>query len=386
MNKGWHTFRLKDVAKILYGPKLIKKDRVSGEYPVYGSSGIVDKNKKYFIKGPGLIIGRKGSVGKVYFEAGNFYPIDTTYYITETKNCDLRYLYYLLNYSKLNQLNDGSAVPGINREELYNQEYLFPPLHQQEKIASLLWSFDTKIEVNNQINSIIEKICQAIFKLWFIDLIPFRDKIIVKSNIGLTQSEWERDLREFVSFTEGPNIKTIQYCNEGIPLLNIKSISDGKINFSSVNYINTDEVYNKYKRFLLEEGDYVFSSSGTLGKIAKIREDDMPLLLNAGIIRFRTSNNMCGKNFLKYFLQSDLFRQQITKAASGSVQLNFGPTHLSKMKIIIPSKEWMEKFEHIATLVEQVIDSNIDENKTLLKIRDVLISQLLSGKRSINIH
>ena len=72
-NKSWDRYKLKEICNFMYGKGLPKKDRVIGEYPVYGSSGIVDYHENYFIKGPGIIVGRKGSIGSVFYENNNFY-------------------------------------------------------------------------------------------------------------------------------------------------------------------------------------------------------------------------------------------------------------------------------------------------------------------------
>jgi type I restriction enzyme S subunit len=92
-------------------------------------------------------------------------------------------------------------------------------------------------------------------------------------------------------------------------------------------------VNTKYKHFLLEEGDHVVSSSGTLGRIVTIQDFHLPLMLNTSIIRMRPKTNNVGRWQLKHFLKSDYFQNQILSLASGVAQMNYGPTHLKEMFI-----------------------------------------------------
>ena len=100
----WQKVKIKDVCIFKYGSNLPKNIRKKGEYPVYGSSDIVDYHETYFVKGPGIIIGRKGTVGKVQFSTRNFFPIDTTFYIEhDLEKVDLKFLYLLLSLHLTNE-------------------------------------------------------------------------------------------------------------------------------------------------------------------------------------------------------------------------------------------------------------------------------------------
>jgi len=93
-------------------------------------------------------------------------------------------------------------------------------------------------------------------------------------------------LKDVVYFQEGPGLRNWQYGNTGIPFLNIRTINDnGFIDKDLCQFVKPEEFYGKYEHFLLNAGDYVVSSSGTLGKLAEIREEDLPLMLNTSVIR-----------------------------------------------------------------------------------------------------
>ena len=124
---SWLECRLGDIIELKYGKGLPERKRVPGNVPVYGSGGIVGMHKEALVAGPGIILGRKGSVGSVYYEKNDFFPIDTVYYVlNDSENSDFRFLYYLLLYLPLETLNSDAAVPGLNRETALRQKISIP--------------------------------------------------------------------------------------------------------------------------------------------------------------------------------------------------------------------------------------------------------------------
>ncbi len=120
--EGWEVKELEDVIDLTYGKGLRKKDRIEGKYPVYGSSGIIDWHNEYYVEGPGVIVGRKGNVGSMFWEYKNFNPIDTTYYV-ETE-LPLTYAYF--NLQNQNFINSDAAVPGLSKRQASTLPVLVP--------------------------------------------------------------------------------------------------------------------------------------------------------------------------------------------------------------------------------------------------------------------
>ena len=162
--KNWQKTKLGDFVVFNYGKGLPERDRVAGLYPVYGSAGMVDTNKDYLVEGPGIVVGRKGSVGEIYYTDKNYFPIDTVYYITKGEKYNLRFLYYLLQTIDFKSLNSDAAVPGLNRNTAYAQEVLLPPHPTQKQIADVLSAYDDLIENNTKRIKILEEMAQAIYK------------------------------------------------------------------------------------------------------------------------------------------------------------------------------------------------------------------------------
>ena len=161
---------LGDIIELVYGKSLPQRSRVSGRFPVFGSNGQVDMHNKYLVGGPGIIVGRKGSVGEVIWSKQDFWPIDTTYYVKlKNPDDDLRYWYYVLKTLGLNKLNSHSAIPGLNRDVAYIKQVPLRSTLEQEKIANILGSLDEKIELNRRMNETLEQLGQALFRHYFVD-------------------------------------------------------------------------------------------------------------------------------------------------------------------------------------------------------------------------
>lgn len=120
--QGWERRRLGDAIVLNYGKALKEPDRRGGKVPVFGSSGIVGYHDAALVRGPGIIVGRKGNVGSVYWSDSDFFPIDTVYYVSS--RVPLQYLYHDLQTK--NFINSDAAVPGLSRRQAYSLDIVVP--------------------------------------------------------------------------------------------------------------------------------------------------------------------------------------------------------------------------------------------------------------------
>ena len=171
---------------------------------------------------------------------------------------------------------------------------------------------------------------------------------------------------DLVFFQEGPGIRNWQYRTEGVPFVNIRCLVNGRLDVDAMNCLDPREVQEKYRHFLLDEGDYVVSSSGTIGRIAEVCREDLPCMLNTSVIRMRPKDNKTlDRRFLRYFLTSSAFQDQIRSLASGSVQVNYGPTHLEQVSILVPPRSEQRSIGHILGTLDDKIELNRRMNVTL---------------------
>lgn len=151
--EGWLSGRLGDLAELKYGKPLPSNQRSGVGFPVVGSGGIVGYHSDYFVKGPGIVVGRKGTIGELTYMYSNFSPIDTTYFVEPKIPIKFNYLLFLLNRLNLKNMNSDSAVPGLNRERALSSIIELVPedlIQKYEKIVSPMFEKLANNEKENQ--------------------------------------------------------------------------------------------------------------------------------------------------------------------------------------------------------------------------------------------
>lgn len=136
--EGWQVQRVDQILELAYGKALKASERVDGLVPVYGSGGITGHHNEYLVEGPGIIIGRKGTVGSLNWEDAPFWPIDTVFYVVP--QIELTYCFYVLQRLGLEKMNTDAAVPGLNRNNVYRLLVASPS-------KSLREEFDQQIQL-----------------------------------------------------------------------------------------------------------------------------------------------------------------------------------------------------------------------------------------------
>jgi type I restriction enzyme S subunit len=144
--EGWDCEPLGTRLELAYGRALREEDRKPGGVDVYGSNGRVGSHDVALVNEPGVLVGRKGTVGAVHYAPRAFWPIDTVYYALPLTNDDQRFLYHLLAYLPLKFLNAATGVPGLSRRDAYALRGAFPRLDEQAAIARILDAVDTAME------------------------------------------------------------------------------------------------------------------------------------------------------------------------------------------------------------------------------------------------
>jgi len=341
---GWKEYKLGEVIELLYGKGLREQDRKPGNIPVYGSNGIVGYHNEYLVKGPGIIIGRKGSVGEVKYSTVDFFPIDTTYYVSLKEGmADIRFMYYFLLTLHIDEMNSHSAVPGLNRNDVYSLDVTVPPLPEQRAIASVLSSLDDKIDLLQRENKTLEAMAEALFRQWFIEE---------------AKDDWEHTkLGEVVTITYGKNLPIKKLLRSGYPVFG----GNGQIGF-----------YNKY---LYVEPQVLVSCRGEASGKVNI---SLPrsFITNNSLILVRDKRKEITFEYLKYHS----LNYDFTLHVSGSAQPQITIDSLYDAAFLIPPVDLINKFTEIVRGYEEKRTNNLKQIHTLEKLRDTLLPKLMSGE------
>ena len=368
----WKEYKLGEIVVLNYGKALAENKRISGNVPVYSSAEITGWHNEPLVNSKGLIIGRKGTIGKVYYSNTPFFCIDTAYYILPNEKIyDLKFLFYKLKTVGFEDLNEDSAVPGLNRETAYNQKVLLPPLPEQKAIASILSSLDDKIDLLHRQNATLEKMAETLFRQWFVERRPEPDE-------GEAKEEWEsRPLSSIANFLNGLACQKFPPKNdiEKLPVLKIKELNSG---ISENSDWATTEVNPEY---IVKNGDVIFAWSASL--MVKIW-DGQDCILNQHL--FKVTSEYYPKWF--YYLWCKYHLDEfIVKAASHATTMgHIKRSDLDEAMVLIPSdKELEEMTLAVEPLISKIISNN-KQIKLLVNLRDILLPKLMSGEIRVESH
>ena len=174
---GWIEKKLGNVITLKRGYDLPKRHRRHGSVPVVSSSGITDHHSESKARGPGVVTGRYGTLGQVFFIENNFWPLNTALYVQDFQGNDPQFVSYLLKSLDFSDYSDKAAVPGLNRNHLHEESVRIPGnTTEQRAIAHILGTLDDKIELNRRMNATLEAMARALFKSWLVDFDPVRAK------------------------------------------------------------------------------------------------------------------------------------------------------------------------------------------------------------------
>ena len=392
----WSNCTLGDVLELKRGYDLPHRDRREGQYPIVSSSGVSGTHKAFKADAPGVVTGRYGTIGEVYFIEKPFWPLNTSLYVRDFKGNDPRFISYFLRTIDYYAYSDKAAVPGVNRNHLHLASVVVPPIEEQRAIASVLGSLDDKIELNRRMNRTLEQMAAAIFKAWFVDFEPVRAKASGAASFpGMPQPVFDALPATFADSELGPipegweaqrlpdiievNPKRTLKKGEPAPHLDMKNMPTqghapeawGERSFGSgMKFINGDTLVARITP-CLENGKTAFVDFledglvgwGSTEYIVLRPKPPLPevyayCLARTGDFRDFAIQNMTGTSG----------RQRVPATA------------LDHYPLVRPDETTAKAFGEIVEPLFTLIRSNMDESRSLAETRDALLPKLLSGE------
>lgn len=203
-----------------------------------------------------------------------------------------------------------------------------------------------------------------------------------RTEVGIIPDEWEiKSLPEVSWFQEGPGLRNWQFTSSGMKVINVTNLENGVLNLDRTDrHISFHEFDQMYRHFAIDASDIVMASSGnSYSKVAVVREQDLPLVMNTSVIRFKPSK-LCEYGYLWVLLTSPQFKAQIDLMITGGAQPNFGPYHLKRVVVPLPS---LNEQTAIAQALSDVDALLATLDKMIAKKRDLkqaTMQQLLTGE------
>lgn len=368
----WKEDVLGSVLEVKYGKD--HKKLADGQYPVYGSGGLMRYVDSKLYDGPSILIPRKGTLNNIMFVESPFWTVDTMFWsIINTDKVDPKFLFYSICKRDFASMNVGSAVPSMTVNILNDIQISYPKnIEDQRRIASILSSLDRKIELNNKINADLEEMAQAIFKNWFVDFEPFKDGKFVDSELGMIPEEWKvgtlEDIAE-ITMGQSPAGNSLNENREG--MMFYQGSSDFGFRFPSIRVFTTEP-----KR-LAVANSVLFSVRAPVGDINVAKEE---CCIGRGVASIKSKY---GHDSYLFYTMKSLHNLFDSFDGEGTVFGSINKKTLSAIQILLPSDGIVEQFNNIASSFDNRIRSLSEENFRLSTLRDTLLPRLMSGELEV---
>lgn len=353
------TIRFDDFIRLNRGFDLPDYKIEKGEYPVITSTNIKAFHKEYKVEGPMVITGRSGSLGKVQYIEGRCWPLNTSLYVKDYKGNFPRYVYYFLQMMHLEQYNAGAGVPTLNQNHLHSLKIKIHEKKLQQKIASILSSYDRLIENNTRRIRLLEQMAENLYKEWFVRFrFPEHEKVEMVN--GLPKGWKVEKIKECVKrLPFGRTYKAKELSQDGEVIVIDQSTSDF-LGFHN----NTPDHHATFNSPIILFGDHSC-------KFCLMTRD---FSLGENIIPFISKDTKQIDNYYLYFATHKLIVTEEYKRHWG---------RLSSMKILIPTINIQQKFNKLIIKNEKMKKLLFIQNQHLTRQRDLLLPRLMSGKLEV---
>ena len=313
--------RLDEIISLEYGSSLPAEKRISGEYPVYGSNGIVGFHNQFKVNGPFIIVGRKGSAGKVHLSEKDGFPIDTTFFvkIIDQKRIDLYFLFHMLKSLELEKVNVQSGVPGLNRNDAYQIKIPLPPLEVQRQIVAEIEAWQKVIDGARQV------------------VANWKPEIKVEAGWPIFKFE------ELCQINSGSINPQNDFKTGSFIYIDISSVENGTGIVSFNNVIPVENAPDRAKR-LVKNGDVLLSTvRPNLKAFAYLEKLPERTVASTGFAVLRPKDNRLLSKFLFYMLFNEtVMTQMINNMGKGSYP-SINQNDVSNLKIGLPPTEIQQK-------------------------------------------
>ena len=388
----FNRYALSDLATIKYGKNQKKVLSESGNIPIYGTGGLMGYATIALYDKPSVLIGRKGSIGKVKYVEHPFWTVDTLFYtIVNTDIVLPKYLYYVMSLIDLNNYNEGTTIPSLRTETLNRIEFDIPSLVEQESIVSCLNPIDEKIALNNAINNNLEQQAQALFKSWFVDFEPFGESFIdspietkIPHSLQMVQIGSLPHILETGKRPKGGDVAT------GVPSIGAENVKRlGEVNFTSAKYIPVEFAQKMdkgkvhgYELMLYKDG----GKPGTFIPHFSMFGEGFPyddFFINEHVFKLDFGDKGFNE-FCYFYLQTDYPYNWLANNGGKAAVPGINQQDVNSIWIYHPDNPLVKEYCKWVQPIFTTILKNCSQNVKLSQLRDALLPKLMSGELDVS--
>jgi type I restriction enzyme S subunit len=367
----WHTVSLGSVATLQRGFDLPTHKRTNGTVPVVSSSGVSGSHNKAMVAAPGVVTGRYGTIGQVFYLDRDFWPLNTTLWVSNFHGNDPLFTYYLLQRVDFATHSGKSGVPGVNRNDLHTEEMRIPPSRlEQHRIAAALLDADLLIAGLNRMIAKYRAIKQGIMQ----------QLLTGSTRLPGFNDPWAklRPLTQLCDKRSGfwGNDRPSQSTPIPVSVIRAGDITqDGRLSGHAKRYFSASEL----SRAGCKIGDVVITASGNgLGKTFFVHSAGG--LAASNFVRILRPRTGLSGEFLAYVMQSSLAKQKLETHTATSAYPNLLPSFFQEPWLTTPSYEEQLAIASVLRSIDDEIGALITRFRKADNVRDGMMQELLTGR------
>lgn len=378
MSLNFDYYYLGDLVKIKYGKNQKKvQDDENGQYPIFGTGGLMGYSIEYLYDKPSVLIGRKGSIEKVRYIEEPFWTVDTLFYTEVNKKIVIpKFLYYVMSLIDLSRYNEGTSIPSLRTETLNSLDLPIPDLDYQNRVLSVLSKIDKKIEINEKINKNLEQLLYNIFNNWFISFEKFSNLEFMSSPMGEIPKGWKIGiLKDLISLTKNSiNPKK----TNGLPYLPIDIIP---MNSLGITELNSDDEANS-SLITFDKNDILIGAMRVYFHRVVLSPVNGVTRSTCFVLKPKKESYLSYSLLLCNLDRTIQYAQNTSKGTT--MPYAVWDNGLGDMEVVIPPENILKEFhERVFPIIEKIRDSYYEVNN-LTKLRDTLLPKLMSGEIDVS--
>jgi len=393
MGSSWKPKILRNLATINYGrsPSAILAE--DGPYPVVGTGGDERRGNDYLHEGDSIILGRKGTIDRVYYVTGRFWTIDTAYYLSDFNDAVPRWLFYYLQTLDLRQMNEATGVPSLSRDLLYKIQIPTPLKPEQTKIAEILSTVDGAIEQTEAMIAKQQRIKTGLMQ----DLLTrgidehgnlrseqthkFKD-----SPLGRIPVEWDiKPATELCDAVLDCKNRTPPVTSDGHPVIRTPNVRNGEFVPTDLAFTDPASYEIWVARGKPRCGDVVITREAPFGEACLIPYDLNAPCLGQRMMMYQPNPAKIRPEYLVFAIYSEILQTRLLALAGGSTVGHIRVDDIRELPIPHPiSINEQKVIADILTGVASSIRKLDLQRQKLNSLKTSLMQDLLTGKKRVN--
>jgi type I restriction enzyme S subunit len=366
----WPVVSLEEVLSLEYGAALPAARRdSSGAIPVAGSNGVDGYHSEALVKGPGIVVGRKGSAGKVTWFDSDFWPIDTTFYVRPKMLVELRWTFYLLQHLQLDRLSIVTGVPGLNRNDACNLKISLPPLSDQRRIVKILDQAEALRKKRAEAGARAERILDALFVKMFGD--P-----------ATNAKGWQKgQLSSVINETQYGTSARANTEGKGTVVVRMNNINFlGHLDLQDLKHIVLDT--QEVEKYRLEPGDLLFNRTNSRELVGKtgLWRGEIEAVPASYLIRVRVNRKLVFPEYIWAYMNTVFIKQVLFEKARRAIGMaNINAQELRALPVVIPDFETQCAFTRLLSDVDCLVEARSRTKEKLDQLFQTVLHRAFSG-------